>query len=76
MKNKVTKSRFLSWYISDSDDLKRMGRMAADSLEKSGTFKINVQQLFDSCVYIPASICVTPFDDYEYNPNDVELING
>jgi hypothetical protein len=75
MKNKVTTSRFLSWYFSDSNDFIRVGSMAADSLKKYGTFTVTARELMDSCILMPASICVTPYDDYDYEPKYVELID-
>jgi len=75
MKNQVTKSRFLSWYISDSDDAYDIGRDVISALKNKGTYTINVKELFDSCGYIPAFICVNN-DEGEYEPNEVELING
>ena len=75
MKNQVTKSRFLSWYFSCYEDIEVLGQTAYDGLKSDGTYTVNVKELFDSSGYIPAFICVN-VDEGEYEPNELELING
>jgi hypothetical protein len=75
MKNQVTKSRFLSWYFSNQCDAISIGYEVISALNEDGKYAINVNELFDCCGYIPAFICVNN-DDGEYEPNEVELING
>lgn len=75
--NSVTKSRFLSWYFSESDDAHKMGYDVISSLRDEGEFIITTQDLFDRCGYIPEYICVDDNDGgNEYDPSEVELING
>ena len=76
MKNQVTTSRFLSWYFSCYEDIEVLGQTAYDGLKSDGTYTVNVKELFDSCGYIPAFICVDANDEGEYEPNELELING
>ena len=76
MKNQVTKSRFLSWYFSDSDDAHAIGYDVISDLRNEGSFTISVEQLFERCEYIPEFICVDDNDGgNEYDPSEVELIN-
>lgn len=76
MKNQVTKSRFLSWYFSDSDDAHAIGYDVISDLKNEGSFTISVEQLFERCGYIPEYICVDDNDGgNEYDPSEVELIN-
>jgi hypothetical protein len=75
MKNKVTKSQFLAWYFSDSDDIETLGNRAHESLMDDGEFTITAQDLFNECGYIPQHICVKK-GKAEYDPSEVELING
>jgi len=76
MKNKVTKSSFLDWYFSDSDDAQTMGYDVISSLRDEGEFIITTQDLFDRCGYIPQHICENNDGDNEYDSSEVELING
>ena len=75
MKNQVTKSKFLSWYFSNQCDAISIGYEVISALNEDGKYAINVNELFDCSVYIPASICVNANDDDKYEPNEVELIN-
>jgi hypothetical protein len=75
MKNKVTKSRFLSWYFSTSEDIDSLGERAYQGLMYDDEFIITTRDLFNECGYIPQSICVEN-GNAEYNPSEVELING
>jgi len=79
MENKVTKSRFLSWYFSDSDDVKQFGSRCIDMMQCEGFVNISVEILFEECGYIPAHICDGQSDNFidDYEPDvDVELIEG
>jgi hypothetical protein len=76
MKNKITKSQFLAWYFSDSDDIESLGHRAYECLSDDGEFHINVQDLFNECGYIPQEQCEDNTGDDEYDPSEVELING
>ena len=76
MKNKVTKSRFISWYFSSIDDINSLGDRAYRCLMYDDEFHITTQDLFDECGYIPAFICVDAVGDIQYHPSEVELING
>lgn len=77
MKNQVTKSSFLDWYFSDSDDAHTMGYDVISDLRNEGSFTISVEELFNRCGYIPQHICVDNKDLHnEYDPSEVELING
>jgi len=77
MKNQVTKSRFLSWYFSDSGDVQAMANKVISSLRDKGEFIITTHDLFDRCGSIPEYICVDDNDGgNEYDPSEVELING
>ena len=77
MKNQVTKSSFLDWYFSDSVDALTMGYDVISDLRNEGEFIITTQDLFERCGYIPQHICVDNKDLHnEYDPSEVELING
>jgi hypothetical protein len=76
MKNKVTTSRFLSWYFSDSSDAHAIGYEVISALKSNGVFTISVKDLFDSCGYIPSDICIDAKEGIEYEPSQVELIKG
>lgn len=74
----IKASDFIKWYLSGSDDTEQLGRRVAQGLTDSGTYKIDVKELFDECGYIPASICNNvPEDkeDDEYDPSEVEFID-
>lgn len=79
MENKVTKSRFLSWYFADSDDEKQFGARCIEKMQMDGYVNISVDILFEECGYIPAFICEGQSNNFidDYEPNeDVELIEG
>jgi hypothetical protein len=77
MKNKVTKSRFLSWYFSDTFDAHCLGCDVISSLRDGGEFIITIQDLFERCEYIPEYICVDNNDGgNKYVPSEVEIISG
>lgn len=73
-KNKVKASKFLAWYFSSSDDVKRLGDRATESLMQCGATFITAEDLFDECGYIPQSICENEVGDNEYVPFEVEFI--
>ena len=76
-KNKVLASNFIQWYF-DNDIISDLGSMVATSLFETGEFKIDAQEVFDQCGYIPLDICENEDDDCEeeeYDPSEVELIN-
>jgi hypothetical protein len=75
MKNKVTKSAFLDWYFSDSEDIESLGERAYQGLMYDDEFHITTRDLFNECGYIPQHICVKK-GNAEYDPSEVELING
>lgn len=74
IKNKVKFDKFISWYLSEKDDVMAMGLIVKRALMMEGMFRINIDQLFDECFYIPQSICEDADGDEEYKPNEVELI--
>jgi hypothetical protein len=74
MKNKVTTSKFLSWYFSDSSDAHAIGYQVISALNSNGEYIIRVRDLFDNCGYIPSYICVDNKEEIEYEPSQVELI--
>lgn len=79
-KYQVTKSKFLDWYLSDSEDEMYLGRTLVRTLKEEGQVNLKVEDLFTWVVYIPKDICVGYEDKFyastvELNPNDVELIN-
>lgn len=76
-KYKLTNKKFLDWYFYDNDDIVSFGINVVNELKSFGKATINVQSLFDSCVYIPQWICEgqSIHDEEELFPEDVELIN-
>jgi hypothetical protein len=76
MKNQVTKSQFLSWYFSNQCDAISIGYEIISALNEDGKYAINVNELFDCCGYIPREICEDNDGDNEYQPSELELING
>jgi hypothetical protein len=79
MENKVTKSRFLSWYFADRDDVNQFVSRCIRMMALEGFVNISVEILFEECAYIPAYICEEQSDNCidDYEPNvDVELIQG
>lgn len=76
-KNKVLASNFIQWYFDD-DIISDLCSMVATSIFETGEFKIDAQEVFDQCGYIPLDICENEDDDCEeeeYDPSEVELIN-
>jgi len=76
-KNKVLASKFIQWYF-DNDIINDLGSMVATSLFETGEFKIDAQEVFDQCGYIPLGICENDdasCEDEEYDPSEVEFIN-
>jgi hypothetical protein len=76
-KYKVTKERFINWYFSDVETRIDFGNNAIDELEQFGKLNVTIKGLFDTCGYIPSSICEgidTEDLDEDLEPSDVELI--
>lgn len=79
-KYQATKSKFLDWYLSDSEDEMYLGRSLVYLLKEDGQVNLKVEDLITWVLYVPNYICVG-YEDIEYdeivelNPNDVELIN-
>lgn len=77
--NSVTASRFLSWYFSDSDEIRDFGNAMVEQMTTFGIANIDVKQLFDGCALIPQWICehgdVDWDDAREYSPEEIEFIN-
>ena len=76
-KNKVLASNFIQWYFDD-DIISDLCSMVTTSIFETGEFKIDAQEVFDQCGYIPLDICENEDDDCEeeeYDPSEVELIN-
>ena len=71
MKNQVTKKAFIEWYFCDTHLEKTI---IMDALINKGEFLVRVEDLYESCGYIPQYICVNNDGDDEYNPSEVELI--
>ena len=76
-KNKITKTAFLDWYFSESDDIYTFGNRCIDMLRDDGIKAYTVEMLFNECGYIPEYICVDNENDsgVEYHPSEVEFIN-
>lgn len=77
--NSVTASRFLSWYFSDSDEIRGFGNAMVEQMTTFGIVNIDVKQLFDGCALIPQYICEDWNEDWdneqEYSPEEIEFIN-
>lgn len=72
----VLASRFLSWYFSGPDDAINLGQDIMGQLLKFGKAEITVQELYDSCGYIPGFLVEGCEDlDKDFNPEDLKLIN-
>lgn len=81
MKNQVTKTKFLTWYFRNSDDIESMGYEVYQCLKFDDEFHITTEDLFNDCEYIPRHICeddgeAEGLSEEEYSPNEVKLING
>lgn len=74
IKNKVKIDKFISWYLSERDDVMAIGLLVKRELAREGKFDINIEQLIDECNYIPQYICEYADGEEEYEPNQVELI--
>lgn len=79
-KYQATKSKFLDWYLSDSEDEMYLGRNLVYLLKEDGQVNLKVEDLIEWVRYVPEHICVGYEDkDYdrivELNPKDVELID-
>ena len=77
MKKQVTKSRFLSWYFSDTFDAHCIGCDVISALKNDGEFIITTQDLLDRCGYIPSWLCEGEDNkSRDLETDKVELING
>lgn len=74
IKNKVKIDKFISWYLSERDDVMAIGLLVKRELAREGKFSINIEQLFEECGYIPQYICEDTDGEEDYEPNQVELI--
>lgn len=76
-KNKVTASAFLRWYFSDKECAENMTCYVIKQLNDKGEIKITAKEIFEVwCGYIPQRICEDSSGDKEYDPSEVELIQG
>lgn len=73
-KNQVKFDKFIAWYLSERDDVMSMGLLVKRALMMEGKFRVNIDQLFNECHYIPQYICEDANGNEEYQPNEVELI--
>ena len=73
-KNKVTASSFLSWYLSDGDEIQDFGQRCFDMMLAFGFVNISTRVLFDECGFIPQYICEDDDGDAEYSPDEIEFI--
>ena len=75
-KFKLTKEKFINWYFDDADTRIDFGYNAIKELQLYGKFNTTIEELFDTCGYIPQWIC----EDQSINDEDdlgqwqVELI--
>jgi hypothetical protein len=77
-KNKLLASKFIEWYFNDRNEVISLGESMRHLLETTGQCSLSVQELFDSCGYIPKHICVDISEDMyttDYDTDEVELIN-
>lgn len=76
-KFQLKKSRFINWYFSDPDTRSDFGNNAVWKLQLYGKVNITVDELFDSCGYIPQWLCEgqAPDEGEDLEPKDVELID-
>ena len=77
-KNKVLASKFIEWYYNDHDEVNILGNSMVHLMKTTGQCSLSVQELFDSCGYIPKHICVDISEDMyttDYDTDEVELIN-
>lgn len=74
--NTIKASKFISWYLSSSDDISYIGSRTVEELRTTGKFNITVEELFDECGYIPSHICENQTEGLEeYGPTDLTFIN-
>jgi len=76
----LKKSRFLSWYFQDSDDIMEIGNRAITNLKDNGEFTITLQDLLNSCCELPPYIMIgydehENFDDEWITPDLIRLID-
>jgi len=74
--NKVKASKFLDWYIRDSNDYSMLGCKAYDLLKSGGKMTLTVVELFNECPFIPAYICeIEDKEMISYRTEDVIFID-
>jgi hypothetical protein len=76
-KFKVTKARFIDWYFSDRDTRIDFGNNAISELQNFGSFNVDVNEIFASCLYIPKWLCEgqSKNDCKQIETWNVQLIN-
>jgi hypothetical protein len=79
-KGKVTASKFLEWFYSDSEDYLHAGESLVFNMKTNGYYKSTVKEIFDSSGYIPAHICTDlseeiDDDDHEFESEELEFID-
>lgn len=79
---KVKKWKFIQWYFADKNMKRDIAQKVQEALDVDGEYSLTVEELFDTCGYIPNEITEsahsinTQFDDeIEYTPNECELID-
>lgn len=82
IKNSVSASAFLEWYIGDQDGHDAIIENAIKNLQNTGNYSVSVYDLFKNCQYIPQHICndCPPPDQVnytyeEYQPGEVDFLN-
>lgn len=82
IKNSVSASAFLEWYVGDQDGHDAIIMNAIKSLQNTGIYAVSVHDLFRNCQYIPQYICndCPPPDQVnykyeEYQPGEVDFLN-
>ena len=74
--NKVKASKFLDWYIRDSNDYSMLGCKAYDLLKSGGKMTLTVVEMFNECPFIPAYICeIEDKNMISYQNKDVLFID-
>lgn len=82
IKNSVSASAFLEWYIGDQDGHDAIIESAIKSLQNTGNYSVSVHDLFRNCQYIPQYICndcppphQVNYEYEEYQPGEVDFLN-
>jgi hypothetical protein len=72
----VLASEFLKWYFSDREELFILGWNIAQQLGSTGKAEVTVEELYDSCGYIPGHLVKGVEDcNGDFDPQDLKLIN-